>query len=125
MKKGFTLVEMLAVVVILGLVLVVAIPQIQNEVSNKKSSIQEATLTMIYNAAELYTSADPSTFKKEAGTVYCIQLQDLVDAGKIEAPIKNFNDGTELDLSYSIKIETNSYLEFEYTLIENSTCPAS
>ena len=51
-RKGFTLVEMLAVVVIMGLILIVVIPQIQNQLANRKESVHEATLEMIYDAAE-------------------------------------------------------------------------
>lgn len=129
-KRGFTLVEMLAVVIILGVILLVAIPQIQNQLANKKESVHEATLEMIYNATEDFTSADPSTFQKvyndEADrSAYCITLQDLVDAGKLEAPIKNYKNGKELNLSYIVKAVTNQYNEFEYTFIESTDCDAT
>lgn len=126
-KKGFTLVEMLAVVVIMGLILLVVIPQIQNQISNRKESIHETTLEMIYNAADDFTSSDPSTFQKiynDDGnrTIYCISLQELVNAGKLEAPIKNYTNGEELDLSYIIQAVTNQFNEFEYTLTESAEC---
>lgn len=122
MKKGFTLVEMLAVVVILGLVLVIAIPQIQNEVANKKTAVHNTTLRMIYDAAEIYVTSDNYNFKKEAGNNYCIHLQDLVDRELLEDPITNFTDGSKLDLSLAITIHVNGYKEFEYTLEDTSSC---
>ena len=126
-KKGFTLVEMLAVVIIMGLILLLVIPQIQNQISNRKESIHESTLEMIYTAVDDFTSSDPSTFQKiynDDGNraVYCISLQELVNAGKLEAPIKNFTNGEELDLAYIIKAVTNQFNEFEYTLTESATC---
>lgn len=128
-KSGFTLVEMLAVVVILGVILIVAIPQIQNQLSGKKDAVHEATLQIIYDAAEDFTSADPSTFQKmyndEADrSSYCITLQELVDAGKLEAPIKNYSNGKEIDLSYIVRAVTNQYNEFEYTFVESADCQA-
>lgn len=122
MKKGFTLVEMLAVVVILGLVLVIAIPQIQNEVANKKEAVHNTTLRMIYDASELYVTADNHTFKKETGNSYCIHLQDLVDKELLEDPITNFTDGKALDLSLAIKVTVNEYNEFVYALQETTSC---
>ncbi len=122
MKRGFTLVEMLAVVVILGLVLIIAIPQIQNEVANKKTAVHETTLRMIYDAAELYVTADSHTYKKEVGNTYCIHLQDLVDKELLEEPITNFQDGSALDLSLGIKVVVNEYKEFTYSLQTTSSC---
>lgn len=126
-KRGFTLVEMLAVVIIMGLILIVVIPQIQNQLANRKKAIHETTLEMIYDATEDFTSSDPSTFLRiyndeENRSIYCISLQELVDAGKLEAPIKNFSTGEELDLNYKVQVVTNSYREFEYELKESATC---
>ena len=35
-KRGFTLVELLAVIVVLGLILVIAVPQVMNVIIQKK-----------------------------------------------------------------------------------------
>jgi type II secretory pathway pseudopilin PulG len=121
---------MLAVVVILGLLLIVAIPQIQNQIASKKTVVNEATLTLIYEAADDYVSADSSTFQKvyvdeEEKASYCIRLQDIVDSGRLEAPIKDYVTGEELNLEYLIQATTNAYNEFEYSLIKSTTCPST
>lgn len=123
-KKGFTLIEMLAVIVILGIILIVAIPQIQNQLANKKDEVNKATLQMIYDATEIYTASDPSTFQKLYNnetnrSVYCITLKELVDAGKLESPIKDFKTGDELNLSYQVRAITNKYNEFEYAFVKD------
>lgn len=129
-KKAFTLVEMLAVVVILGLVLLIAIPLIQNQVSNKKGSIHETTLEMIYSATESLIASDPANYPviyngEEDKIVYCITLQQLVDSGKLEAPIKNFSTGDEINLAYNVKAIPNEFNEFNYELLESTTCDDS
>ena len=51
-KKGFTLVELLAVITILGLVLIIAIPKVMETVNNSKKRTLELTAQSIIKAAE-------------------------------------------------------------------------
>ena len=45
MKKGFTLIEILAVVTIIGLIFVIALPKIINSLNSKKSDIDNTNIT--------------------------------------------------------------------------------
>ena len=51
-KKGFTLVELLAVIVILAVILVIAMPKISEVIKKTRLSSLEATAKMIINSAE-------------------------------------------------------------------------
>lgn len=51
-KKGFTLVELLAVIVILAVILVIAMPKISDVIKKTRLSSLEATTKMIINFAE-------------------------------------------------------------------------
>ena len=51
-KRGFTLVELLAVIVILGIILIVAVPKIITTIDNAKLSTLEDTVKMIAKIAE-------------------------------------------------------------------------
>ena len=53
-EKGFTLVELLAVIVILGIIVAIAIPAIGSIIKNAKSDASDAEITMIVDAARLY-----------------------------------------------------------------------
>ena len=137
-KNGFTLVEMLAVVVIMGLLIIVAIPQIQNLVASKRDTIKDTTLQMIYDAADSYTESDTSTFQKmyidnKNFAAYCITVEDLVNAGKIDeeslkdyidydATKKEGDEGYVSLLKRVIYIKTNPYNEFEYELLNTNNC---
>ena len=46
-KKGFTLVELLAVIVILGVILLIAVPKIISTIDNAKLSTLESTAKMV------------------------------------------------------------------------------
>ena len=51
-KKGFTLVELLAVIVILAIILVIAIPKVMSVIEDSKKATLESTAKMIASAAE-------------------------------------------------------------------------
>ena len=52
MKKGFTLVELLAVIVILAVILVIAVPQINNVIKQTKKNSLGSTAKIIAAKAE-------------------------------------------------------------------------
>jgi len=59
-KRGVTLVELLAVLVILGIIAAIAVPTIGNLIDNSRQRAAEAEWTNIQEAARLYaTSEDP------------------------------------------------------------------
>ena len=51
-KKGFTLVELLAVIVILAVILIIAMPKISDVIKNSKEASLETTAKLIANQAE-------------------------------------------------------------------------
>ena len=51
-KHGFTLVELLAVIVILGLILVIVVPKVTQTINNSKKRTLELTVRSIAKAAE-------------------------------------------------------------------------
>ena len=50
--KGFTLVELLAVIVILAVILIIAMPRISDVISNSKKASLEATAKTVASQAE-------------------------------------------------------------------------
>ena len=60
-KKGVTLVELLAVIVILGIIAAIAVPTIGGLIERQRANAAEATWTSVLEAARLYaTDLDPA-----------------------------------------------------------------
>ena len=51
-KKGFTLVELLAVIVVLAIVLIIAVPQIMSVIEDSRRATFESTVKLIKTSAE-------------------------------------------------------------------------
>lgn len=118
MKKGFTLIELLAVITLLAIVTIAVVPSIIKQVTDKKEEVNQTTLDLIYNAADLYVSNDKATYKKETGNVYCVTLETLVKEDLLDKNITNFKTGKSIPLNRIIKMTVNSYYEFEYELLD-------
>lgn len=82
-KKGFSLVELMIVVVIMGILIAVAIPLYGNITKNAKNKTCASNIDTIENSAAIYmtekgsapTSLDQLTF--EDGTPVCPWAEDL------------------------------------------------
>ena len=61
-KKGFTLVELLAVIVLISLLLIITITSIQNVSRNSKSKLCRTKLSLIEDAVNLYLTNNPECF---------------------------------------------------------------
>ena len=82
MKKGFTLVEILAVIVIIGLLLILIVPPVINRISGSSDEAKETENEFIYNVADMYINEHPEKYPPGRSGKYCILIQDLIDEGK-------------------------------------------
>lgn len=78
MKKGFTLIELMAVIIILSLVVLIAFPNIVNVVKNSNNSIDSATSSLIINGAKNYVDEHKNSYPLKNGKVYCLQIESLI-----------------------------------------------
>jgi type IV pilus assembly protein PilA len=81
MKRGFTLVELLAVIVILAIILAIAIPGVSDIINNSKLNGFYISSKMLKEAAKTYVSAN--NISVASGTTIELLYSDIKNSGYI------------------------------------------
>ncbi|TSI07704.1 type II secretion system protein [Lysinibacillus sp. BW-2-10] len=87
-EKGITLIELLAVIVILGIIAAIAVPAIGNMIENSKKDAHIANARAMIEAARLHSIED-SSLRPSKGKRVFVSLGYLISQGyidKIESP---------------------------------------
>ncbi len=121
-KSGFTLVEMVAVILIMALLTIIVLPTIINQIRSQKENISETAMQLISNATELYLSEKSNEYAMYFGDTYCIPLETLVNDDKLKKPVKDLSTGKEIPLNQIVKIEVNEYGNGEYSIVDANQC---
>lgn len=78
-KKGFTLVELLAVIVILSIIVVIAVPKVLDAIKNSRKSILESTVRVIASSAEKAMLQNKVSQKNEKITCESVAKMNDID----------------------------------------------
>jgi prepilin-type N-terminal cleavage/methylation domain-containing protein len=104
MKKGFTLIELIATIIIIGLLATITTPIIITTINNSKQSAFKESVQKVIDAIELDYSENARsgqiTYKYDANSILCYKCNNTSDVkldftGKIENAEGNitYNDG--------------------------------
>ena len=83
MKRGFTLVELLGVIVILAIISVLMFPVITNNLKSAQKKIDNSTEQIVFSAADEYIKEKQNNYPLTANATYCITIQNLIDNGNL------------------------------------------
>ena len=115
-KKGFTLVELLAVIVVITLISGVGIITYLKTINNSKSKATLLAINNVKEAAYLYSKEGTDEIEwvnsydengKESGKYACVSVQQLINKGYFK---DNFFD-KEIYKNSKIKISKNTFIE--------------
>ena len=81
-KKGFTLVELLGVLVVLGLISVIIVPKVIDSITTSKEAAYQTQVETIENAAKKYGISNDLLYPKEGEKKY-IAVKDLIAVGEL------------------------------------------
>ena len=113
-KKGFTLVEILAAVTILGIISSVAIIAVNKIIQNAKEEHYVSAEENMTLAGQSYVQTNRNALPKAIGQKTKIYLNDLIAANYIE-PIKDYN-GKDCDFDNSyVQIFKYSQKDYSYS----------
>ena len=117
MKRGFTLVELLAVTVLLALIMAVSYPTLFKTFEDKEIEIDSSKKQIIENAAINYVKLNINEYPYKEGNT-CLFLKELIDKNKINIDI----DEDLSDRIIKINMHNNKYSA--EVLDKNATCQA-
>lgn len=119
-RNGFTLAELLGVIVILAAVSLIAFPPIINQIKKSRSELDAALNSLILTAANQYLEENNLSMD---GTSYCIKLNVLIKAGKLVDPITNSKGNTvnPNSIFYLKYPPNNKVTEIETSLHDNDS----
>lgn len=107
-KEGFTLVELMGVLVILSLILIISVPAIINNFKKSEGEDIENFKKELYSAAETYYIENIHRFDFNITPTYKVYISELIDDGYIS--------GSRVNPIVNKKISfENSYIELTRT----------
>lgn len=114
MKKGFTLVEVIAIVAILAVITLLVVPRVNNTIKNNKKKVCDGIVKTIEDAASSYAylhiNEMPTTGSIE------ITLQELMQEDLLQNDLENPYTHEKISKSNTVRITKNeNNYEFAYT----------
>ena len=114
-KKGFTLVELIGVLVLVAVILIVVVTPIMGQINSKKGEIDEATRMVLFSSATSYLDNYQTLYPKGDGNVYYISLGRMINSGELS---KEYVDGENLTRETTIKVTVEDG-GYQYSIIQN------
>lgn len=108
-RKGFTLVELLAVLVILVAIMGIAIPSISSSLERTKEKQNQSRYKIIESAAEQYVTDHKNAIYNKLGTNTTCYIQ-IKDINYLNADEMKDSDGNDISNNYIIFTKPSTYV---------------
>ncbi len=117
-RNGFTLVELMAVIIIISLIALLTFPNIINQIKKTKKSNNKMIEDVIIEQAKKYVNDNEDEFQDADG--YCLSIETLVDNGYVKDNLFKNNDIAYDDVIMMIKKS-----DFSYKIVNKNNCDVS
>lgn len=118
-KKGFTLIELMGVIIILGVIILIATPAIRKLTSNSKEELYNIQISNIKDGLKNWAVDNSRILPQDEGDNITITLGQLKTGGYVDIELKNpkTNKCFGNDMTLEIKRYQKNYI---YTVNENT-----
>ena len=117
-KKGFTLVEMLGILVVLSIIAVISVPAITASLKRAKQEEYDNWLKSLYIAAEEYTESHREEFYEvNAGGTSYLSIQLLLDQGYLKESVVDPETNQDITDIAIVRITVNTDKTLKYEII--------
>lgn len=122
MKKGFTLVELIAVLVILSVIALIVTPNIMVSVKEYQKQVYETEVQAISDAAKNWVADNISELPNNSDFSLIITIHDLIDNGYYDKEVRDtVNGGTfEDEDHFTFVVVDCEYIEDELGVVETN-----
>ena len=126
-KRGFTLVELLAVIIILSLLALITTTAITKIVKDSKEELSDTQIALIKSTAEMW-GADNIDKLPSIGSCSYLTLKDLKDLGIIDSSVidpktnQQISDNLIIKISATLGSSNNKVLTYEVDSNDINNC---
>ena len=115
-KKGFTLVEVLGVVVLIAIIFLISYTTILNHFKRSQDKIDENTFSLLKSATKDYMNDNKDDYPENNKNVFCIDVNTLIDNNYIDEDTVVSKDNKLLAKIMQVSYKDSDY---EYELVDS------
>ena len=120
MKKGFTLAELLGVLVVLALISMIAIPSVANVIKDYKNQACVIQFSYVIEAGKSWASNNLDKLPNTTGEYVDITILDLIEYGYLAEDLVNPKTKAAFSSYFVVRITKNLKV-FEYTIYDTNS----
>ncbi len=118
MKKGFTLIEIIAVIVILGIIGIIVVPISNGVIKRSNEKMYNEQVTRIIDACKSYVLENDNNDPDE-NYQNTISISTLKNEGYLDNSKELINPKTKKEMKGYVKVTYSSYEGYSYEYVEN------